>query len=101
MRKQDSQANPASLPTSMLDLESPITGSSKVRTSSRLEPAYASPNLQRVQRGVREELHHPVQHGETVARPLPKNGSNPHGVAVVEDIVRQQGQSRVTLIFHP
>lgn len=30
---------PASLPTSMLDLESPITGSSKVRTSSRLEPA--------------------------------------------------------------
>lgn len=39
MGKQESQANPASLPTSMLDLESPITGSSKVRTSSRLEPA--------------------------------------------------------------
>lgn len=85
----------------MLDLESPITGSSKVRTSSRLEPAYASPSLQRVQRGVREELHHPVQHREAGTRPLPKNGSNPHGVTVVEDIVGQEGQGRVTLIFHP
>lgn len=55
----------------------------------------------RESRGVREELHHPVQHRETVARPLPKNGSNSHGVAVVEDIVRQEGQGRVTLIFHP
>lgn len=49
------KANPASLPTSMLDLESPITGSSKVRTSSRLEPAYASPSLWRVQGSVRRE----------------------------------------------
>ena len=32
-------AHSALLSTSMLDLESPITGSSKVRTSSRLEPA--------------------------------------------------------------
>lgn len=56
--------NPVSLPTSMLDLESPITGSSKVRTSSRLEPAYASPSLQRVQGSVRWELHHPAQHRE-------------------------------------
>lgn len=100
MGKQESQANHASPPTSMLDLESPITGSNKVRTSSRLEPAYASPSLQRAQRGVREKLH-PVQHREAEARPLPKNGSNPHGVAVVEDIVRQEGQGRVTLIFHP
>ena len=51
--KQEPQANPASLPTSMLDLESPITGSSKVRTSSRLEPAYASPSLRRIQRSMR------------------------------------------------
>lgn len=47
------------------------------------------------------EPHHPAQHGEAGAGPLPKNGSNPHGVAVVEDIVGQEGQGRVTLVPHP
>lgn len=31
----------------------------------------------------------------------PKYGSYPHDVAVVEDVVRQQGQGRVTFIPHP
>lgn len=61
MGKQKPQANPVLLPTSMLDLGSPITGSSKVRTSSRLEPAYASPSLRKVQETTMGELNHTAQ----------------------------------------
>lgn len=31
----------------------------------------------------------------------PKYGSYPHDVAVVEDVVRQQGQGRVAFVPHP
>lgn len=101
MGTQEHRVNPASLPTSMLDLESPITGSSRVRTSSRLEPAYASPSLQRVQGSVRGKPHHPTGHREAGARSLPKNGSDPHSVAVMENVVGQEGQGRVTFVPHP
>lgn len=35
------------------------------------------------------------------AFPLPKNGPDPHGVAVVEDVVGQEGQGRVALVPDP
>lgn len=50
---------------------------------------------------MRGEPHRPAQHREAGTGPLPKNGSNPHGVAVVEDVVGQEGQGRVTLVPHP
>lgn len=85
----------------MLDLESPITGSSKVRTSSRLEPAYANPSLQENTMSLR--MIYAMLCGEgngSLGRSSPKDGADPHGVAIVEDIVREQCKGRVTLVPH-